>query len=96
MADPETQETDDRNGAVREEAQDSYALDRKLRSDLRAAIDAADVAEVDALMEPLHPADIAGWSRFSSTRPDRPGWPDYTAGCSGAAHKDNLRRFDAN
>lgn len=38
---------------------DAYAIDASLRSDLRAAVAAGDVEAIDALMEPLHPADIA-------------------------------------
>ncbi|MFW5642292.1 MAG: magnesium transporter [Roseicyclus sp.] len=38
---------------------DAYALDERLRSALRGAIEAGEVAVIDALMEPLHPADIA-------------------------------------
>lgn len=38
---------------------DAYAIDASVRSDLRAAVAAGDVEAIDALMEPLHPADIA-------------------------------------
>lgn len=42
-----------------EDARDTYALDKSLRARLRDALEAHDVAAIDALMEPLHPADIA-------------------------------------
>ncbi len=42
-----------------EDARDAYALDDTLRTELRDAVDAGDVVAVDALMDPLHPADIA-------------------------------------
>jgi magnesium transporter len=38
---------------------DAYTLDQSLRGALRAAVEAGEVAVIDALMEPLHPADIA-------------------------------------
>ncbi len=38
---------------------DAYALDDSLRAQLRRAVSAEDVDAIDALMEPLHPADIA-------------------------------------
>jgi magnesium transporter len=38
---------------------DAYALDESLRSQLLTAVTNADKAAVDALMAPLHPADIA-------------------------------------
>ena len=38
---------------------DAYALDDSLRAQLRRAVSAEDVGAIDALMEPLHPADIA-------------------------------------
>jgi len=48
-------ETDD----LLEEDRDSYALDDSLRDRLRRAVAANDVPAIDAVMEPLHPADIA-------------------------------------
>lgn len=42
-----------------DDARDTYALDKSLRARLRDALEAHDVAAIDALMEPLHPADIA-------------------------------------
>jgi len=42
-----------------EEDRDAYALDDSLRAQLRRAVAAEDVPAIDALMEPLHPADIA-------------------------------------
>jgi magnesium transporter len=42
-----------------EEPKEGYALDQSLRGALRDAVEAGDVAAIDALMEPLHPADIA-------------------------------------
>ena len=41
------------------EEKDSYALDESLRGQVRRAVLAEDLAAIDALMEPLHPADIA-------------------------------------
>ena len=38
---------------------DAYALDDSLRAQLRRAVSAENVDAIDALMEPLHPADIA-------------------------------------
>ncbi len=38
---------------------DAYALDDSLRAQLRRAVSAKDVDAIDALMAPLHPADIA-------------------------------------
>ncbi len=38
---------------------DAYALDDSLRAQLRRAVSAEDVDAIDALMEPLHPADTA-------------------------------------
>jgi magnesium transporter len=40
-------------------ARDAYALDDSLRGALRQAVEMGEVAVIDALMEPLHPADIA-------------------------------------
>ncbi|AHM05662.1 Magnesium transporter [Roseibacterium elongatum DSM 19469] len=42
-----------------DEARDSYALDDTLLGKLRAAVAARDPAAIDALITPLHPADIA-------------------------------------
>jgi len=42
-----------------EDDRDAYALDDDLRMALNAAIGDRDAAAIDALMEPLHPADIA-------------------------------------
>jgi len=42
-----------------DEDRDAYALDDDLRGNLKRAVEAEDVAAIDALMEPLHPADIA-------------------------------------
>jgi magnesium transporter len=44
---------------VPEEGRLDYGLDESLRGALRSAVEAGDVAAIDALMEPLHPADIA-------------------------------------
>ncbi len=46
-------------GEETDEDRDAYALDDSLRGHLRALVAAGDVAGIDALMEPLHPADIA-------------------------------------
>ncbi|MCT4684243.1 MAG: magnesium transporter [Roseicyclus sp.] len=42
-----------------DEDRDAYALDDSLRGQLRVLVAAGDVDRIDALMEPLHPADIA-------------------------------------
>lgn len=42
-----------------DDARDTYALDKSLRARLCEALAVKDVAAIDALMEPLHPADIA-------------------------------------
>lgn len=42
-----------------DEGRDAYALDDTLRAQLKAMVAAGDVAAIDALMEPLHAADIA-------------------------------------
>jgi magnesium transporter len=42
-----------------EDRRDAYALDDSLRGALRQAVEMGEVAVIDALMEPLHPADIA-------------------------------------
>ena len=44
---------------TREGERDVYALDGGLRAELKRAVAYADVAAIDALLEPLHPADIA-------------------------------------
>jgi len=49
----------DRADEALDEGRDAYALDDSLRRQLRAAVEAGDVAAVDSLMDPLHPADIA-------------------------------------
>jgi magnesium transporter len=45
--------------AAAEAGRDDYGLDESLRGALRAAISSGEVGEIDALLEPLHPADIA-------------------------------------
>lgn len=62
MADTDTEEldreaeaTEDRN----EGGQEAYALDETLRDRLQSAVEAQDTDAIDALMDPLHPADIA-------------------------------------
>lgn len=54
---------DDQAETAREEGPEEgrldYGLDESLRGALRSAVEAGDVAAIDALMEPLHPADIA-------------------------------------
>jgi magnesium transporter len=42
-----------------EDGRDAYALDDSLRGALRQAVEMGEVAVIDALMAPLHPADIA-------------------------------------
>ena len=42
-----------------DEGRDAYALDDTLRAQLKALVAAGDVVAIDALMEPLHSADIA-------------------------------------
>jgi magnesium transporter len=42
-----------------EDGRDAYALDDSLRGALRQAVAVGEVAVIDALMAPLHPADIA-------------------------------------
>ncbi|WP_224815276.1 magnesium transporter [Hasllibacter sp. MH4015] len=58
---------------IRDDARDSYALDNSLRASLRQAVEAQDVETIDALMEPLHPADIADLLEQVSA-PEREGW----------------------
>jgi magnesium transporter len=50
---------EDIRAAEAAEKREGYELDESLRRALRAAVEARDVAAIDALMEPLHPADIA-------------------------------------
>ena len=50
---------DDLREEAREEARQAYGLSDSLRGSLRAAVLARDVEAIDALMEPLHAADIA-------------------------------------
>jgi magnesium transporter len=57
MADPDEEVTARAEDA--EDARDAYALDDSLRMQLRERVAAEDVAGIDALMAPLHPADIA-------------------------------------
>ncbi|MEJ6389057.1 magnesium transporter [Gymnodinialimonas ulvae] len=57
----------------REETRDTYSLDISLRAALRAAVAAQDVASIDALMAPLHPADIADLLE-QITPAERDGW----------------------
>ncbi len=56
-----------------DDGRDAYALDISLRAALRAAVAAQDVASIDALMEPLHPADIADLLE-QITPAEREGW----------------------
>lgn len=44
---------------AQDDPRDAYALADSLRQSLRDAVEAEDVAAIDALMDPLHPADIA-------------------------------------
>jgi magnesium transporter len=41
------------------DSRDAYALDDLLRGELKRAVEAGDIAAIDALMDPLHAADIA-------------------------------------
>ncbi|MEX3014893.1 magnesium transporter [Gymnodinialimonas hymeniacidonis] len=56
-----------------EDGRDAYALDISLRAALRDAVAAQDVDSIDALMEPLHPADIADLLEQISPA-EREGW----------------------
>ncbi len=56
-----------------DDGRDAYALDISLRAALRDAVAAQDVASIDALMEPLHPADIADLLE-QITPNEREGW----------------------
>jgi magnesium transporter len=51
--------TEDMQEDPPEDGRDTYELDESLRGALRVAVEADDVAAIDALMAPLHPADIA-------------------------------------
>ena len=55
MTEPET----DVNVGAPDKAEDGYQLERGLVGDVLEAIDATDARALDALLEPLHPADIA-------------------------------------
>ncbi len=68
-----TQDDDLVIDAPKDDPRDAYALDDSLRSELRDAVDAQDVAAIDALMEPLHPADIADLLE-QITPAEREGW----------------------
>ncbi|MBY6200793.1 magnesium transporter [Maritalea mobilis] len=59
MSDIEDDVLDESAGGQSGEARDSYALDDTLLGKLRAAVDIGDPAAIDALITPLHPADIA-------------------------------------
>lgn len=62
---------------------DTYALDNALRARLRAAVEAQDTAAIDALMEPLHPADIADLLE-QVTSAEREAWlTHWSAGIDG-------------
>jgi magnesium transporter len=51
--------TDETRTDLPEDGRDAYALDDSLRGALRQAVAVGEVAVIDALMAPLHPADIA-------------------------------------
>ena len=53
--------------------QADYSIDEALRRSLRRAIEAEDVAAIDTLMDPLHPADIADLLEQVS-QGDRAAW----------------------
>ena len=56
-----------------DDGRDAYSLDISLRAALRDAVAAQDVESIDALMEPLHPADIA--DLLEQIKPaEREGW----------------------
>jgi magnesium transporter len=42
-----------------EDARDTYALEKSLRARLREAVESQNASAIDALMDPLHPADVA-------------------------------------
>ncbi|MEM6727780.1 MAG: magnesium transporter [Pseudomonadota bacterium] len=49
----------DNEAVLESEAQEGYELDNRLLPKVKAALASGDRAELDALFEPLHPADIA-------------------------------------
>jgi len=53
------EQLDETRPDIAEEGRDAYALDDSLRGTLRQAVEMGEVAIIDALMDPLHPADIA-------------------------------------
>jgi magnesium transporter len=64
---------DDPRTDQRGDGRDAYSLDISLRAALRDAVAAQDVASIDALMDPLHPADIA--DLLEQIKPvEREGW----------------------
>ena len=64
---------DDPRADLRDDGRDAYSLDISLRAALRDAVAAQDVASIDALMDPLHPADIA--DLLEQIKPvEREGW----------------------
>ncbi|GAB5445628.1 magnesium transporter [Gymnodinialimonas sp.] len=65
-----------------EDARDAYALDKSLRARLREAVEAHDGAAIDALMEPLHPADIADLLEQVSAA-EREAWLTQWTGIDG-------------
>lgn len=66
-----------------DDTRDTYALDKSLRARLRDALEAHDVAAIDALMEPLHPADIADLLE-QVTSAEREDWlTHWSAGIDG-------------
>jgi magnesium transporter len=54
-----SEDVDEARAEAAEDGRDAYALDESLRGALRQAVEAGEVSVIDALMEPLHPADIA-------------------------------------
>lgn len=68
---------------ITDDARDTYALDTSLRARLRDALEAHDVAAIDALMAPLHPADIADLLE-QVTSAEREAWlTHWSAGIDG-------------
>ncbi|MEQ8367753.1 MAG: magnesium transporter [Roseicyclus sp.] len=59
MTEPTDDEVMDRRDEAADDGRDAYALADSLRGQLREAVARDDVAAIDALMEPLHAADIA-------------------------------------
>ncbi len=59
MTEPTDDEVMDRREEAADDGRDAYALADSLRGQLREAVARDDVAAIDALMEPLHAADIA-------------------------------------